>query len=701
MNPLRHSRRVPVLLLCGALAVPVVATGTDADLLADFTARVAPVLDRHCYDCHGFGTSKGGLTLDAFDSGAALRADPGLWLRVLKKTRAGLMPPPDEPRPGAAEIAALGEWIKRDLFQLDPARPDPGRVTLRRLNQFEYRHTIRDLTAVEFDTAVEFPPDDTGDGFDVIGEALNISPMLLEKYLDAARQIVTEAVARDGFRAFAPADLPATPPSGTAASEDYARAVLADFAGRAHRRPVSASDVDRLATLARAASAGPDGIDDAGLAQALVAVLASPRFLFRQESAAPAAPGEPFPLLDEHDLAARLSYFLWSTTPDAPLLALARAGRLRAELPAQVERLLRDPRVNRFIESFVGQWLHARAVETAVINDFDVFLQEGGAPGITELRRKLRALQAIPSAQRTPAQQAEFDAAVKAVTETVERPRPRLTRQLRAAMRRETELTFAHLLAADRDVRELLDGDYTFLNEQLAGFYGIPGVTGAELRRVELPPGSVRGGLLTQGTFLVATSNPGRTSPVKRGIYILENILGAPPAPPPPEVPALEDAVAGGDITKATLRATLAAHREDPSCAACHDAMDPLGLAFEHFNALGREIPPARQAGIDVAGRLVTGETFAGVSELKRILATSRLRDFHYCLSEKLLTYALGRGLTHLDTLTVDTLVATLENEGGRLAPLVLAIIESAPFQRRRAVEPGAVLARIPNPPPP
>ena len=669
-------------------AFPLNGVTTDEALLTSFQQRVQPVLDQYCFDCHGYGIRKGKMTLDEFSSGKELRADPGLWERVLRKTRAGLMPPADEPRPSSDQVAMLGEWIKRDLFGIDPQRPDPGKVTLRRLNQVEYKNTILDLTGVRFDTSVEFPPDDTGGGFDVIGEALNISPLLLEKYLDAARQIVTEAVGRDGFRSIAPAGLPAELPEA-GQREEYARSLLRHFSRRAYRRPVTEPELSRLVGLAREFSVDNHRPDAEGITQALIAVLASPRFIFRQEFSVPAG-DDPFPLLDEFSLAARLSYFFWSTTPDEELLSLAEAGRLRAELSAQVDRLRRDPRGVSLARNFVGQWLHTRALATTPIDDFDIFLQEGGAPGVLEARRAMRAIQATPPAERSLEDKQRYEELVALVTKAYEIPRPNLGQKVREAMRRETELTFNHLLAEDRSVLELLDSDYTFLDETLARFYGVEGVQGGEMRKVTLPAESQRGGLLTQGSFLVTTSNPGRTSPVKRGVYILENILGVPPAPPPPDIPALEEAAVDGDLTKNTLRATLAAHRENPRCASCHDAMDPLGLAFEEFNPLGRRKVEADLAGLDVSGRLITGEEFGGVSELKRVLATRRSRDFYYCLSEKLLTYALGRSLTHLDTVTVDGLVGVLESSGGKLGDLLVAIVESAPFQRRRA-EPGSI----------
>jgi hypothetical protein len=259
-----------------------------------------------------------------------------------------------------------------------------------------------------------------------------------------------------------------------------------------------------------------------------------------------------------------------------------------------------------------------------------------------------------------------------------------LDRELRQAMRRETEMVFEFIVRNDRSLLELLDSDYTFLNERLAKHYGIDGVQGDEMRRVTLPAQSPRGGVLTQGTVLAVTSNPDRTSPVKRGLFILDNILGTPPPPPPPDIPPLEEAgkTVAGRIP--TLRETLALHRKQASCSSCHNRMDPLGLALENFNALGRWREKERGQPIDAAGRLITGESFTGVRELKRILVHEHRRNFERCLSEKMLTYALGRGLDYHDVDAVDRLVERIENSDGRWSALLMGIVESTPFQKRQ-----------------
>jgi hypothetical protein len=255
-------------------------------------------------------------------------------------------------------------------------------------------------------------------------------------------------------------------------------------------------------------------------------------------------------------------------------------------------------------------------------------------------------------------------------------------------MRGEVERYFAYVLREDRSVLELLDSDYTFLNQRLATYYGVPDVKGDELRKVTLPAGSPRGGVLTSGAVLVVTSNPTRTSPVKRGLFVLENVLGTPTPPPPPDLPPLEDAGKKLKGRVPTLRETLEVHRASPVCSSCHDRMDPLGLAFENFNALGLWRDKEVGQPVDATGRLVTGEPFKDVRELKRVLAANHRAEFYRCLTEKLLTYALGRGLEYYDVETVDRIVERMERENGRFSALLAGVIESAPFQQRRAAPP-------------
>jgi Protein of unknown function (DUF1592)/Protein of unknown function (DUF1588)/Protein of unknown function (DUF1587)/Protein of unknown function (DUF1585)/Protein of unknown function (DUF1595) len=808
---------------------PGVATAADrAD--SSFQEQVRPILEDRCFACHGNGIKKGGVDLDGVTTG-----DGKLWWSVLKNVRAGIMPPADKPQPSGAERRRLEDWIKTVALGIDPEDPDPGRATVRRLNRVEYRNTIRDLIGVDYDTTAEFPPDDTGHGFDNIGDVLTLSPMLLEKYLAAAKTIVAEVVPmvsrvvaervilgreflpvgadkdrtappslsyyepaavsasvpveHDGayrlilnltanerfvdgvndynrclvlFRAdgeelvrrefvrqegrasrfeFArdwkagPHELtievqPLTPdqkqvrslsiriqsvilqgpmdeqywvrpaqyarffpgdvPADAVGRRLYSRELLGHFATRAFRRPVDNVTRDRLAALAEAASAQPGQTFESGVAQAMAAILTSPRFLFREEQVEPSAPGR-HPLVDEYDLAARLSYFLWSSMPDDELFRLAGEHALRANLAAQVGRMLADSRSAEFIRHFVGQWLQARDIESVLINARAVIAREQVPDPVEERRReRFRELFRKPVGELTDAEKKELEAARAAFPRAFRRSREfELTGELRQAMRRETEMLFEHVVRGDRSLLELIDANYTFLNERLARHYGIEGVVGDQMRRVDLPAGSPRGGVLTQGTVLAVTSNPDRTSPVKRGLYILDNILGSPPAPPPPNIPALEEAGKTGNGRPLSLRQSMVLHRSEASCASCHARMDPLGLALENFNALGRWRDKERADPVDASGKLITGEAFRDVRELKRILVNQHSREFYRCLSEKMLTYALGRGLEATDVQAVDTIVERIEKANGRASALIAGVIDSAAFQKlRRPINP-------------
>jgi hypothetical protein len=364
----------------------------------------------------------------------------------------------------------------------------------------------------------------------------------------------------------------------------------------------------------------------------LQAVLVSPHFLFRVER--DPAPGEdPVRTLGEFELATRMSYFLWSTMPDERLFELARSGKLRESLEAEVRRMLADPKADALVENFAGQWLQLRNLADA------------------QPDRKLFA---------------GFDEG------------------LRDAMRTETEMFFRAIVREDRSVLELIDSDWTYLNEPLARHYGIGGVRGEEFRRVSLS-GTPRGGVITQASVLTVTSNPTRTSPVKRGKWILDNILGEPPPDPPPDVPQLAE----GEQARlsGSLRERLEQHRANPSCAVCHRKMDALGFAMENFDGVGAWRTRDGRFEIDPSGELPGGETFRGPAELKTILRQSGRESFVRCLSEKMLTYALGRGPEPYDRCTVDRTAKALAENDYRFSTLVLEIVRSEPFQKRKGPE--------------
>jgi mono/diheme cytochrome c family protein len=656
---------------------------------ADFRAHVRPILETYCFDCHGDGARKGNVAFDELKTDQAILGNPELWWKALKNIRAGMMPPAKKARPSPEQEQAIAQWIKSAVFRVDPANPDPGRVTVRRLNRVEYRNTIRDLIGIDYDTQAEFPPDDTGFGFDTIGDVLTLSPMLLEKYLNAAEKIVAEAVPEKKEEAkakiyarFFPSEVPA----GSKARRAYARAILKDFARKAFRHPVDEKTIDRLAALAEDVYERPGKTVESGIGQAMVAVLASPRFLFREEETEAKSSDTGYPLVDEYSLAARLSYFLWSTMPDEELMRLAAEGHLRQNLPAQMERMLKDKRSKDFVRNFTGQWLRARDVDNVQIDSRAVLARERGAdPEMERLRRRYRDLEEKGEEQISKEEKQEMADISATFFKRFGRPlHPSLSTEMRKSMREETEEVFSYVVHEDRSLLELIDSDYTFLNERLAHQYGITNVTGDDMRRVTLPADSPRGGVLTEGTVLVVTSNPTRTSPVKRGLFILDCILGTPPPPPPANIPPLEDAAKGLTNETPTLRETLAAHRANVLCASCHNRMDPLGLAMENFNALGVWRGSEFKQPIDAAGTLLTGESFADFKQLKHILAQKHAEDFYRTLTEKMLTYAVGRGLDYYDVETVDQIVSRIEKSNGRASALLSGIIESAAFQKCR-----------------
>jgi hypothetical protein len=680
------------------------------------------------------------------------------------------MPPEDATQPAAREIAAVVRKIEQSLAAADrQAAPDPGRVTIRRLNRTEYKNTIRDLMGVAFEPADTFPADGVGYGFDNIGDVLSVSPLLMEKYVAAAETIATAAIVApesirapghkltatqlDGgtpvdsawrglyragslgaeyrfpkegryiLRAEVYADqagpevarmafridgrrykeLPVRGVAGQTQTalvvlplksggrrigveflndfydpeasdperrdrnlyvgtievigpldeqlaslpETHTRIIprrltwvavplpprqvvklLRRFASSAFRHPATDDEVRRLAKLVTLAEQEGDSLER-GMQLAIEAVLASPSFLFRSElDPQPDNPRKIHPI-DPYELASRLSYFLWSSMPDDALMADARRGSLRDHLQSQVRRMLADGKSDALVENFGDQWLQIRRLD--------------------EMQ---------PDPDRFP----NFDAA------------------LRAAMQRETHLFLAAVLREDRDIMELIDARFTFLNQRLARHYGVPDVDGDRFRRVELAAGP-RGGVLTQASVLTATSNPTRTSPVKRGKWILEQILADSPPPPPPGIQELPEDQAA--VLSGSVRERFEQHRADPSCAVCHDRMDPLGFALENFDAVGAWRDRDGTFPIDASAKLPDGEQVDGPDGLKKILKERR-DVLRRCLAEKLLVYALGRGLEPYDRRSVSEITQATAAAGDRLSDLIVAICASDPFQMRR-----------------
>jgi hypothetical protein len=477
------------------------------------------------------------------------------------------------------------------------------------------------------------------------------------------------------------------PPTDVTQRREYAREVLKRFADKAYRRPVDEKTLGRLVKIAEETYSLPKKSFEDGIAAAMTPVLASPRFLFRIEESEVGPNSKDHPLVDEYSLAARLSYFLWSTMPDEELTRLAAKHELRKNLAKQVDRMLHDDRSDAFMASFVGQWLQVRDVEGIDINSRAVIARDGQGPDreMEAKFKRFRELRDIEENKLTPEQAAEVKELRTVLFRGGRRNQgPELDGNLRRALRDEVEKVFAYIARGDRSVIELIESDYTFLNEKLATHYGIKDVSGTEMRLVKLPADSPRGGILTHGATLIVTSNPDRTSPVKRGLFILDNILGIPPPPPPPDIPALEEAEKEITGKRPTTREALELHRSKPLCHSCHNRMDPLGFALENFNAMGMWREMERGQKVDAAGSLVTGEQFGNIREVKQVLASKYRTQFYRCLTEKMLTYALGRGLDYYDVDAVDRIVENLMKENGKFSALLSGIIESAPFQKRR-----------------
>jgi uncharacterized protein DUF1592/uncharacterized protein DUF1588/uncharacterized protein DUF1587/uncharacterized protein DUF1585/uncharacterized protein DUF1595/predicted xylan-binding protein with Ca-dependent carbohydrate-binding module/cytochrome c len=734
---------------------------------AAFEKRVKPLLSKYCFNCHG-EKKKAELDLRIYSDVASVQRDRTVFEKVLKNLQSHEMPPENKPQPTPEERKLISEWIQSEIFKCDCDNPDPGRVTIRRLNRVEYNNTIRDLVGVDFRPADDFPADDSGYGFDNIGDVLSLPPMLLEKYLAAAEKILDKAIIADTRPRPATQRFPAAALEGTAPGDplgggarsltregdigatvefprdgeyilraraygeqagpepakmslsidgkevkrfdvpaeendprvyetrvqveagkrrfaatylnnyrnlkdpnpknrdrnlivvylevvnpsqettpqlpqthrriffrqptpatrmETAREIIGAFARRAYRRPVTPVEVDRLMQLFEMANKDGETFE-ASVKVALTAALVSPHFLFRGElQPDPNNPGPVYPI-DEFALASRLSYFLWSTMPDDELFGYAERKTLRKNLEAQVMRMSKDIKAKALVDNFGGQWLQLRNLQLAA-----------------------------PDRKTFP----QFDD------------------PLREAMLQETQLFFATILNEDRSILEFLDANYTFLNERLARFYGIDTVKGDGFQRVSLK-GTKRGGLLTQASILTITSNPTRTSPVKRGKWVLDNLLGTPPPPPPPDVPELKE---GAELT-GTLRQRMEQHRDNPLCASCHARMDPIGFGLENFDAVGAWRDKDGQGAIDPSGKLVTGESFEGVTDLKAVLLKRKRADFVRCLAEKMLTYALGRGLEYYDKCAVDEITTRLAKNRYRFSTLTLEIAKSTPFQMRR-----------------
>ena len=788
-----------LVFFCGAMP----AHGEDPP--ADYKTLGKAFVEKYCSKCHSSEDPQAELVLTRFSDSDSILRERKIWMNVMKQVQSASMPPKEESTPSVSESEKFVEHIKAIFDHADRnAKPEAGRVTMRRLNRLEYKNTIRDLIGVDFDPTSEFPSDDIGYGFDNIGDVLSLPPVLMERYLDAADGILARAITPDppavpkrhlssqytepasadvaaklienGYRRLDTStkegielgpihtqyqwdasgeytfrtklygvssdaqnvqgvillhgkDLP-NPSSDaeldsisgnfprpakilktfevTAKAADQAQVIevnipalanrdrvmvgqlkkpegqsaklyiehlaldgpldtrpeshrrllavtagksvpeqtreaLGRFMRKAYRRTVEPEELEKLSQWVDQMTAGGEKWE-AAMQIAMQAVLCSPKFLFRVEPDDRPASAD-IRSLDAFAVATRLSYFLWSSMPDDLLLEAAEKGTLEQELAPHIHRMLADERSSALIQSFSTQWLQIQRLESFAADT-----------------------QSFPS----------FNA------------------KLKSAMLRETELFFESVLRENRSVLELIDTNYTFLNETLAKHYGIADtvgnwmgqpaskpdgkpIQGDTFQRVSLQDRN-RGGLITQASVLAVTSNPTRTSPVKRGRWILEQFLGAPPPPPPPNVPELPSK--SEDVSTASLRKRMEVHRQNPACANCHAKMDPIGFALENYDAVGAYRTKDGAFDIDASGEFADGSKFSGPGDLKSIILAKR-EDFVRCLAEKMLTYALGRGVEYYDRPTIEKIVRSMPGQEYKIQGMILEIVLSEPFLKR------------------
>jgi mono/diheme cytochrome c family protein len=635
------SIRAIALLACGVMwSSPLICLAQTADdgefaeLKSDtekvFEDRVAPFIKTYCIDCHqNKRPTRAGVNFSPALKAPGHAAFSEQWKKAVARVMAHDMPPAHrEAQPTAEERQMFSDWQAKIKF-LSPK--DPGPFVIRRLTKTEYGNTLHDLFGVDPAIADELPEDVSGEGY------LNsLSPLQLEQYLAITDEVLNQILAREG----APpteieerliGETPALDADARAAARDVAQSL----ARRAYRRPPSEAELEVL--LAVFDLGRENDLDYRAAARLMFkAMLVSPQFLFITP-AQEISPDVEIAPLDDYQLASRLSYLLWATMPDDELMELADAGRLHEQpiLRTQVTRLLMDPRSRALFDGFGAQWL------------------------------------ALGNLQETIFDPAKF---------------PQMTGEMRTAMYDELRLLFESIVRENRNVVGFIDSDYTFLNENLATIYGLQEtITGPEMRRVQLSDGN-RGGILGMPGVLAATSFPNRTSPVKRGVWVLEQVLGDQVPSAPPNVPALEgqdqDAVA-----TLTLRERTELHRTNAVCANCHKILDPIGFGLENFDAIGRwRDQDDNGEAIDASGELPGGKHFSSPKELKAIVA-ERVDDFSRNFVERLLAYALCRRLEGYDEIVVDGLVRDVARDGYRMQTIISAVVTSYPFTHRRIQE--------------
>jgi len=609
------------------------ATAQQAPIVPFDDARSRQVLQATCSACHLGNSPAGGFDIRSVNTSASFAEHPDTWAKIALRVHNGEMPPsaplPVEPR------EAFVEWVRANLRTSACSQGiAPGPAPIRRLSRSQYTATLRDLLNVHVDVGAILPQDGAGgEGFDNAAETLFLSPIYAEKYLDGAKTALNyafkDARARARF-------LIASPGPGVT-SEAAARAVLGEFLPRAFRRPLERSELDFYLGLFSSAIARGESFDDS-MAYSLAGVLISPQFLFRSEPPNPSGQIRP---VDNYSLATRLSYFLWGSMPDGLLTALAETGKLGDPevLKGQVARMLRNQKSADFARSFVDQWLRIRDLGAGFQPDPNLFPEWNDA-------------------------------------------------ELQGDIKNQPVLFFREILANDLSILDLLDSKWTIATKKLQKVLYDTAIKPArpnnqeQPQRIELPEGTHRGGLLGMSAVLAISSHPHRTSPVLRGKWLLDTILGTPPPPPPPDVPKLDETAAAA--APSTLRERLARHRANPACATCHSRIDPLGFALENFDVLGRWRSEEAGKPIDARGELPDGTTFEGPDQLKAALMLKKdlfVRNF----VRKMLGYALGRGLTFQDSCTVDSIVGELERNHYRGQALIDAVVMSVPFRYQAA----------------
>jgi hypothetical protein len=608
--------------------------GDHAALKADaeqfFGDRVAPFIKTYCLDCHSNKRpTEAGVNFSPALNSPGHSAFSQLWKKAAARVKAHDMPPDHaEKQPADADRQMFVDWLAKVKF-LSPK--DPGLFVIRRLTKTEYGNTLHDLLGVDPAIASGLPDEVSGEGY------LNsLSPLQLEQYLAIADKVLDQVLSPKGGQ---PTEMQrrlfGEPPAPEADARAAAREVARSLARKAYRRPPSEAELDVLVAVFDLGRQNKLAYP-ASLRLMVKAILVSPQFLFITPARESRHDAEIVPL-DDYQLASRLSYLLWATMPDDELMALADSGKLREPpiLKAQVKRLLEDSRSRALFDGFGAQWL-----------------------GVGDLADKT------------------FDA----------EKFPQMTSEMRSAMYDEARLFFESIVRENRSATSLIDCDYTFLNEPLAAIYGLEGtVAGNAMRRVRLSDGN-RGGILGMPAILAATSFPNRTSPVKRGVWVLEQVLGEHVPPPPPDVPALEKQDQE-TVAKLTLRQRTELHRTNAVCANCHKTLDPIGFGLENFDAIGRwrDKDDSGEA-IDAAGELPGGKHFSSPKELKAIVA-ERVDDFSRNLVQRLLAYALCRRLDGYDEVVVDDLMQEIAADGYRMQTLISAIVTSYPFTHRRIPE--------------